>query len=88
MGSPKIPPISALTALEPRPNGQWTINEHDGDSTSLSYVMDHGAEAITYTLRHCNTEDAIRKHCASFVYEYNDNGMAPLPSLVTGSDIF
>ncbi|KAJ4865110.1 hypothetical protein T069G_01640 [Trichoderma breve] len=73
MRSPKIPPISALTALEPRPDGQWAVNGHDGDSTSLSYVMDNGAEAITYTLRHCHNEDDIRKHCASFVYEYNDN---------------
>lgn len=88
MGSPKIPPISGLTALEPRPGGQWTINEHDGETSSLSYVMDNGAEAITYTLRHCHNEDDIRKNCASFVYEYNDNGMAPLPSLVTGSDSF
>ncbi|EHK22526.1 uncharacterized protein TRIVIDRAFT_221797 [Trichoderma virens Gv29-8] len=73
MSSPKIPPISALTALEPRPGGQWTINRQEGDATSLSYVMDNGSEAITYTLHQCQTEEDIRKHCASFVYEYTDD---------------
>ncbi|KAL6698454.1 hypothetical protein J3F84DRAFT_273896 [Trichoderma pleuroticola] len=73
MGSPKIPPISMLTALEPRPGGQWAINEQEGDATSLSYVMDNGAEAITYTLRQCRTEEDVRKHCAPFFYEYTDD---------------
>ncbi|KAK4077362.1 uncharacterized protein Triagg1_3694 [Trichoderma aggressivum f. europaeum] len=73
MESPKIPPISALTALEPRPGGQWTVNEQEGDTTSLTYIMGNGTEAITYNMRQCRTEDDVRKHCAPFFYEYTDN---------------
>lgn len=74
MGDIQLPPISALKALEPRPGGQWAIYEQEGDTISLSYVMNNGTEAITYTLYQCKTEEDIRKHCAGFVYEYT-NGM-------------
>ncbi|KAL7790735.1 hypothetical protein V8C37DRAFT_383784 [Trichoderma ceciliae] len=72
MTAPKPPPISALKALEPRPGGHWTVYEQEGDDLSLSYAMDNGTRAIKYTLRQCRTEEEIRKHCASFVYEYTD----------------
>nr|AST15022.1 hypothetical protein [Trichoderma spinulosum] len=87
MSTPRVPPIAALAALEPRPGGQWIMNEQEGDATSVSYVMDNGSEAITYTLHQCRTEEDIRKRCASFVYEYTDDGMGPLQAILgTGSD--
>ncbi|KAL7917612.1 hypothetical protein ACQKWADRAFT_306368 [Trichoderma austrokoningii] len=73
MANTTLPPISALQALEPRPGGHWAVHEQEGDTTSLSYVMNNGAEAITYTLHQCKTEEDIRKHCAGFVYEFIDD---------------
>lgn len=75
MANTSLPPISALKALEPQPDGQWAVYEQEGDTIFLSYVMNNGTEAITYTLHQCKTEEDIRKHCAGFVYEYTD-GMA------------
>ena len=80
MTASKAPPISALRALEPRPGGHWTVYGQEGAVLSLSYMMDNVTEAITYTLHQCKTEEEIRKHCASFVYEYTD-GMTPLPNV-------
>ncbi|EHK42952.1 uncharacterized protein TrAtP1_001897 [Trichoderma atroviride] len=73
MANTPLPPISALKALEPRPDGHWAVYEQEGDATTLSYVMNNGTEAITYTLHQCKTEEDIRKHCAGFVYEYTDD---------------
>lgn len=85
MASTPLPPISALKALEPRPGGHWAVYEQEGDATTLSYVMNNGTEAITYTLHQCKTEEDIRKHCAGFVYEYTDGMKSSLrPS--TNSD--
>jgi hypothetical protein len=74
MSTTKLPPITALKALEPRPGGHWTVQGQEGDAISLSYVL-NGAEAMTFDLRQCKTEEDVRKFCSSFVYEYTDNGM-------------
>ncbi|ETS03572.1 hypothetical protein M419DRAFT_7486 [Trichoderma reesei RUT C-30] len=73
MSTTKLPPITALKALEPRPGGHWTVQGQEGDAISLSYVL-NGAEAMTFDLRQCKTEEDVRKFCSSFVYEYTDNG--------------
>lgn len=72
MSTTKLPPITALKALEPRPGGHWTVQGQEGDAISLSYVL-NGAEAMTFDLRQCKTEEDVRKFCSSFVYEYTDN---------------
>ncbi|KAL7822778.1 hypothetical protein V8C26DRAFT_184754 [Trichoderma gracile] len=72
MSTSKLPPITALKALEPRPGGHWTVQDQEGDAISLSYVLD-GAEAMAFDLRQCKTEEDVRKFCSSFVYEYTDN---------------
>ncbi|PTB70488.1 hypothetical protein BBK36DRAFT_1165015 [Trichoderma citrinoviride] len=72
MSTSKVPPITALKALEPRPGGHWTVQDQEGDAISLSYVLD-GAEAMAFDLRQCKSEEDVRKYCSSFVYEYTDN---------------
>ncbi|KAL7818691.1 hypothetical protein V8C44DRAFT_174040 [Trichoderma aethiopicum] len=72
MSTSKLPPITALKALEPRPGGHWTVQDQEGDAISLTYVLD-GAEAVAFDLRQCKTEEDVRKYCSSFVYEYTDN---------------
>ncbi|KAK1255959.1 hypothetical protein MKX07_008218 [Trichoderma sp. CBMAI-0711] len=72
MSTTKLPPITALKALEPRPGGHWTVQGQEGDAISLSYVL-NGVEAMVFDLRQCKTEEDVRKFCSSFVYEYTDN---------------
>ncbi|TFB03667.1 hypothetical protein CCMA1212_004764 [Trichoderma ghanense] len=72
MSTSKLPPITALKALEPRPGGHWTVQDQEGDAISLTYVLD-GAEVMAFDLRQCKTEEDVRKYCSTFVYEYTDN---------------
>lgn len=88
MAETQLPPISALKTLEPRPGGQWAVYEQEGDTISLSYVMNNGTEAVTYTLHQCKTEEDIRKHCAGFVYEYTDGEIFSLRNRIKPNIFF
>lgn len=66
---PALPTFSALRRLEPRPGGQWAITGQSNDSFSLAYVMDGGSNAICYTMHPCTTEEEVRNHCGSLIYD-------------------
>ncbi|KAG5984740.1 hypothetical protein E4U55_003384 [Claviceps digitariae] len=66
---PALPTISALRRLEPRPGGQWAVTGQSDDSYSLAYVMDGGSNAICYTIHACTTEEEVRNHCGSLIYD-------------------
>ncbi|KAG6004705.1 hypothetical protein E4U21_000860, partial [Claviceps maximensis] len=79
---PALPTISALRRLEPRPGGQWAVTGQSDDSYSLAYLMDGGSDAICYTIHTCTTEEEVRSHCGSLIYDVN----LPKLDMVSTSD--
>ncbi|KID83387.1 hypothetical protein MAJ_11316, partial [Metarhizium majus ARSEF 297] len=69
---PTLPTVSALRHLEPRPGGQWAVTGRSSASYSLAYIMDGGTDAICYTMKPCTTEEDVRTHCASLIYDYSE----------------
>ncbi|EFY88586.1 hypothetical protein J3459_011536 [Metarhizium acridum] len=67
-----LPTVSALRHLEPRPGGQWAVTGQSSASYSLAYIMDGGTDAICYTMKPCTTEEDVRIHCASLIYDYSE----------------
>lgn len=42
--------------------------------------MDGGTDAICYTMKPCTTEEDVRTHCGSLIYDYSE-GTVPISLL-------
>jgi hypothetical protein len=68
---PRVLPIVALKALEPREGGFWALTGQSsgGEAFSITYFMDNGTRAISYTMQPCMTTEQAMKHFRYQIYE-------------------
>lgn len=71
MDAANLVSLSALSHLQPRPGGRWTVDEQTDQGTSFTYVTGDNLQKVSYLILPCTKGDDVEALCDTLLYKFN-----------------